>query len=354
MIRSTLLRFSLFAALLALGLYVGAGFSLLSVARAQQQPAPASGGNLQERISQLEQRIVDLQSVVATLQSFVKQGGGAQAPASALPSSGAGAPGGGPSELSIRVLALETQIRALTGQMEQINSRLGGAAVSPGTGAPIPPIAAPAQPGADFGAPPAPRQQALPYGAAPAAPTQQAAPRPQARPPWQADPNAVAPSPIPTPPPQSGQLPTPRLGSPGGSAQLGGATQAGSGAQAAYDASYQNFLRNDLRAAEQGFRSFVATYPDDQLAGNAYYWLGRTHFANRQFEPAAKAFLAGYKKNKKSAIAPDSLLHLGKSLAAMGEKDAACSTLKAVGKQFPAAPGQLRQDVSAEMKRNGC
>ncbi|MEM8744912.1 MAG: tol-pal system protein YbgF, partial [Pseudomonadota bacterium] len=225
---------------------------------------------------------------------------------------------------------------------------------------PLPPVASPSQPGADFGAPRPPTQPATPYGATPTAPTQQAAPAQQARPPWQADPNAVAPSPIPPPAPQGGQLPTPTFGAPGGGALPGSGAQAraaapaGAGAQAAYDASYQNFLRNDLQAAEQGFRSFVATYPDDRLASNAYYWLGRTHFANRKFEPAAKAFLAGYKKNKKGAVAPDSLLHLGKSLAAMGEKDAACSTLKAVAKQFPAAPGQLRQDVSAEMKRTGC
>ncbi len=355
----TSLRFLPIAALTALILTMVGGLVLAPVAPAQQNPAqqnpaqqnpapapapaPAPSGNLQERISQLEQRIVDLQGVIATLQSFVQQGGAAPAPGGAPPAGPAGGAGGGPSELSIRVLALETQIRALTGQMEQINARLGGAA-APGGIAAVPPTAPPVQPGSDFGAAPAPLATptpAAPYGTAPPAPAQQARPLQQERPPWQADPNALAPSPIPTPLPQAGQVPPPQ-------------GQAGGGAQAAYDASYQSFLRNDLQAAEQGFTTFVETYPNDRLASNAYYWLGRTHFANQRFEPAAKAFLAGYRKDKKSAVAPDSLLHLGKALAALGEKDAACSTLKAVGKQFPAAPGQLRQDVSAEMKRTGC
>lgn len=344
---STSLRFLPIAVLVAALLTMGSSFVLSPVASAQQDPAPAAGGGLQERISQLEQRIVDIQGVIATLQSFVQQGGAAPAPGAALPPGGAAGAGGGPSELSIRVLALETQIRALTGQMEQINSRLGGAA-APGSSAAVapvvPPAAPPVQSGSDFGGAPAPLATptpAAPYGTAPPAPAQQVAPLQQERPPWQADPNAVAPSPIPTPLPQGGQAALPQ-------------GQGGGGAQAAYDASYQSFLRNDLQAAERGFSSFVETYPNDRLASNAYYWLGRTHFANQRFEPAAKAFLAGYRKDKKSAVAPDSLLHLGKALAALGEKDAACSTLKAVGKQFPAAPGQLRQDVSAEMKRTGC
>jgi len=336
-------RISLIAALAAFAAFAGMGLCLLPVASAQQKPAPAQGGNMQDRITQLEQRILDLQSVIATLQTFIKGGGAAQSPDGGLPPAAPGAAaGGGPSELSIRVLALETQIRALTGQVEQMNNRLNGGGGSSGAAA-LPQQAPPQlQSGSDFGAPPAPPQVTAPYGnVQPPAALQPSASVPQARPPWQADPNAQAPSPIPTPPPQTGQLPRVQ-GEPG------------SGARAAYDSSYQNFLRNDLQAAEQGFRSFVKTYPNDQLASNAYYWLGRTHFASRQFEPAAKAFLAGYKKDKKSAVAPDSLLHLGKSLAALGEKDAACSTLKAVAKQYPAAPGQVRQDVSAELKRAGC
>ena len=64
-----------------------------------------------------------------------------------------------------------------------------------------------------------------------------------------------------------------------------------------------------------------------------------------------KALLAGYKKNKKSAIAPDALLLLGMSLAQLGEKDAACSTLGAIAKQFPDAPDKLKQDVASVQKR---
>jgi tol-pal system protein YbgF len=129
---------------------------------------------------------------------------------------------------------------------------------------------------------------------------------------------------------------------------------AGAGPRAIYEASYESFLRNDFQRAGSGFQRFVKTFPDDQLISNAYYWLGRTHYARQQFEPAAKAFLAGYKMNKKNSIAPEALLHLGKSLAAMGEKEASCSTLDAISKQFPGIPETLKRDVSKLLKSTGC
>lgn len=127
----------------------GWGAIWVSKAGAQDKPAPQQAqtapgqpsGDANERIARLEQRILDMQSVIATLQTFVK-GGGAPAPGG-LPSASApqagGAAGGAPSEVNIRVLALETQIRAITGQLEQISQKLGQTPA----GAP----ALPAQPG---------------------------------------------------------------------------------------------------------------------------------------------------------------------------------------------------------------
>ena len=286
-------------------------------AQAQQQPAAA---NESQRIQTLEERIRDMQAVIGTLQSFVRDGGAAAAPGAAP-----AGPGGAPSELSIRVLALETQIRALTGQMKDVIARLdqsgenasgpatpwqqgGNEAVPPPAGAPITPP--PSQSGSLFPSPQQPGPQLAP---APE-PERQAA--------------------------QTRAIPRPNTGD-GDSRSI-------------YDASYQSFVRNDLDGAETGFRNFIASHPDDPLTTNAYYWLGRTHFDRQQYEPAAKAFLAGYKRDKQGAIAPDSLLHLGLALARLGEKDAACSTLSAVPRQYPQSPGQLRQTAADAMKKAGC
>lgn len=339
-----------FPSILALAAAISlAGWGIVSAgpAVAQQMAAPEaapSGGALDERIRRLEERIQDLQIVIGTLQSFIRNDAAAPAQGGFPPAGGQPeiAGRGGPSEVSIRVLALETQIRALTGQMAQITERLNR--IEAGAGAPPPgpvhqSLPQGPRPGAPSASPLAPRQAAKP-----AFPAQ--APAPQfgttASPPRSATPfdraRAHAPAPA-----QVQPFP-PLAGLPGG----------GEGPRAMYDASYQNFLRSDFGAAENGFRSFITTYPADQLTSNAYYWLGRTYFERKQFEPAAKAFLAGYKKDKKNAIAPDSLLHLGLSLAQLGEKEAACSTLEAISKQFPDAPGKLKQDAVAAIERGRC
>lgn len=323
------------------------------------QPAPAAPqGPLDERIVRLEQRILDLQTVIGTLQSFIRDGGGVPAQEGFPPAGGNGG-GVAPSELSIRVLALETQIKALTNQMEQIASRLDQ--INAGAGVP------PTRQDQSFGAPPAgePYGQTQPQrrlGSRPGHDPQPGAPRfdtgtggPQLQNPF-ADPGPAPQAQAGAQPPPQPFPPTvvPPSAVPPSVVSPAAVPGAQGGARAVYDASYESFLRNDFQRAGSGFQSFVKTFPDDQLISNAYYWLGRTHYARRQYEPAAKAFLAGYKKDKKNPIAPDALLHLGMSLGAMGEKEAACSTLSAIAKQFPDVPASLKQDVGEALKRTRC
>ena len=52
--------------------------------------------------------------------------------------------------------------------------------------------------------------------------------------------------------------------------------------------------------------------------------------------------------------APDALLRLGQSLAALGEKEAACASLGEVTRKFPRASTSLKQSVEREQKRVRC
>jgi hypothetical protein len=105
-------------------------------------PAPAAGGNeaaLRQRIEQLEEQLVDLQVVVGTLESLAR---GATAPAPGAgrqfqtPSAAIGAADAG------RLDGIETQIRALTAQLEQVQEQvraLSAAAPRPAETASEPP-----------------------------------------------------------------------------------------------------------------------------------------------------------------------------------------------------------------------
>ena len=52
--------------------------------------------------------------------------------------------------------------------------------------------------------------------------------------------------------------------------------------------------------------------------------------------------------------APDSLLRLGQSLAALNEKQAACATLGEIPRKYPKAPANVKQAAEREQKRVGC
>ena len=67
------------------------------------------------------------------------------------------------------------------------------------------------------------------------------------------------------------------------------------------------------------------------------YWLGESYFQRQQYRDAAEAFLGVTTKFDKSAKAPDALLRLGQSLAALKEKEAACAALGEVTRKYPRA-----------------
>jgi tol-pal system protein YbgF len=121
-----------------------------------------------------------------------------------------------------------------------------------------------------------------------------------------------------------------------------------------YDLAYGYVLRKDYALAEDAFHSFLSKYPNDRLAGDATYWLGESMFQRRRFRDAAEAFLNVSTKYESTAKAPDALLRLGQSLAALGEKEAACASLGEVLRKFPRASAAVRQGVEREQKRVRC
>jgi tol-pal system protein YbgF len=122
----------------------------------------------------------------------------------------------------------------------------------------------------------------------------------------------------------------------------------------AYDLAYGYILRKDYALAEEGFRSFLQRFPSDRLAPEAQYWFGESMFQRQRYRDAAEAFLNVSTKHETNARAPDALLRLGQSLAALGEREAACASLGEVLRKYPRASVAIRQSVDREQKRVRC
>jgi tol-pal system protein YbgF len=120
-----------------------------------------------------------------------------------------------------------------------------------------------------------------------------------------------------------------------------------------YDLAYGYVLTGDYGLAEQSFKNWLAAFPDDPQAVDARFWLGEAHLQQGEYRDAANAFLAVYRSGR-ATKGPDSLLKLGMSLAALGEKDAACATFGEVGRKYPDASAALMSRVNGEEDRAGC
>ena len=121
-----------------------------------------------------------------------------------------------------------------------------------------------------------------------------------------------------------------------------------------YDMAYGYVLHKDYALAEQAFRDFLRKHPDEKLVPEAQYWLGESLFQRQRYRDAAESFLAVSTKFERSGKAPDALLRLGQSLAALNQNEAACATLAEVGRKFPRASASVKRGVTQEQKRAHC
>jgi tol-pal system protein YbgF len=121
-----------------------------------------------------------------------------------------------------------------------------------------------------------------------------------------------------------------------------------------YKKSYEHILAGEYPSAEAGFRQHIESYPADPQAADARYWLGESLIGQERYRDAAEVLLKAQKEFPKSKKAPDMLLKLGVSLAALDNKDVACATFAQVSKKYPKAAPALVERVSAEQAKAGC
>jgi tol-pal system protein YbgF len=112
--------------------------------------------------------------------------------------------------------------------------------------------------------------------------------------------------------------------------------------------------RRDYALAEETMRNFAQKYPSNPLIADSQYWLGESFYQRQLYRDAAESFLAVTTKFDTSAKAPDALLRLGQSLAALKEKEAACAALGEVIRKYPRASAGVKQAVDREQKRVKC
>ncbi|MGP1257042.1 MAG: tol-pal system protein YbgF [Kiloniellales bacterium] len=124
--------------------------------------------------------------------------------------------------------------------------------------------------------------------------------------------------------------------------------------QAAYNSAFDLLRQMDYPAAESAFSQYIELFPESDLAGNAKYWLGETHYVRGDYETAAVVFAEGYQNYPNSGKAPDNLLKLGMSLSNLGATQDACATFTELQRRYPDAAPTVLQRALREAQRLGC
>ena len=121
-----------------------------------------------------------------------------------------------------------------------------------------------------------------------------------------------------------------------------------------YQVAYGHVLSGDYQLAEREFRDYLDIFPTGEKAADANFWLGEAQYSQGNFNDAAKTFLNAHQTFSKSKKAPEMLLKLGMSLAALDNRETACATLREVNKRYPSASKAVKTKVSSEQSRLSC
>ncbi|VVT06594.1 tol-pal system protein YbgF [Rhizobium sp. EC-SD404] len=121
-----------------------------------------------------------------------------------------------------------------------------------------------------------------------------------------------------------------------------------------YRDAYSLVLAGDYADAEAAFRDYIDIFPDGGQIADAHFWLGESQFSQGSFSDSARTFLNAHQNFPEAEKAPEMLLKLGMSLAALDNRDTACATYREVLSRYPDASATVRDKVTREQSNASC
>ncbi len=105
-----------------------------------------------------------------------------------------------------------------------------------------------------------------------------------------------------------------------------------------YERLLGSFRDGDLEGARRGFTAFLNQYPNSDLAPNARYWLGESHYGKRDYKQAIDAYDRVEMDYPQSEKVPAAILKKGYAYLALKDKKRASSAFKQVVTLYPKSP----------------
>jgi tol-pal system protein YbgF len=98
------------------------------------------------------------------------------------------------------------------------------------------------------------------------------------------------------------------------------------------------FKEGNLEGSREGFSAFLTEYPNSELAPNARYWLGESHYGKREYKQAIDSYDRVELDYPQSEKVPAAILKKGFAYLALKDKKRASSAFKQVVTLYPKTP----------------
>jgi tol-pal system protein YbgF len=134
-------------------------------------------------------------------------------------------------------------------------------------------------------------------------------------------------------------------------AELAQAKEVTSTPDALYMKGLDAFKAGNMPAAREVFTRFLEQYPQHDLAANAHYWIGETHYSEKSYEPAILAFQEVIKNFPTKDKVPAAMLKQAMAFNAINDTKSARYVLKKLGETFPKSEEAAKaKDLLKEIK----
>lgn len=127
------------------------------------------------------------------------------------------------------------------------------------------------------------------------------------------------------------------------------ASGSGPSAQALYRTAYSDYMAGNYPLATSEFGDLIKAFPDDNLSGNAYFYMGEIAMKNNKPSIAVKNYDHLIEHYPDNAKIPAAHLHKGEALVNLRQREDGVREYKALVQRFPNSPeaAQARTKLSS-------
>lgn len=105
--------------------------------------------------------------------------------------------------------------------------------------------------------------------------------------------------------------------------------------QRMYDTAWADYTTGQWMLSIQGFEAYIKAFPGSELADDAQFYIGQTHYADGAFEAAVEAFERVLLNYPDSDVVSEASYKRGLALDRLGDKDRAEEAFELVVKNYP-------------------